>query len=402
MMADRVSAPGAPRHRRLMGLAALACVGIQLPGTVAWASTALGLWLGLLAVVDRAVLRALWRPRFWTFALVLAAASGLLLGPRQPTGAWSVLSRQGLEAGLLMVLRGAFIFALACWASRTVGGDEIRRAAGRIGLPGLGTALSVALSLLPELSLELRRLRPSPRPGGVRGLAALGRRAQESAVWLVMQTTRLAEAMAVGRPARISLGGLSATAGKRPLLAAVVGPPGSGKTTLVSTLASRLRQDGLRVGGVIQPAVFGGERSVGYRVRDLWTGRERPLASRPEHGDGTGTGPRGFCFEPASWTWARERLLHACDQADVLVVDELGRLEGKGEGHLPALLSALDRDGPGAFLLAVRADCSAAIQNRAGAFDLILAPDADETEVESLLDRLRRAASASLAARTGH
>lgn len=376
------AAPGARRNRGLLGLAALACVALQFPGTLPLAAAALVLWIGLLAVFHRALLGALWKPKFWAFTLALALASGLLLGPRQASGVWSVVSRQGLEAGLLMVLRGALIFALTSWASRAVSGDEIQRAAGKVGLPGLGTAMATALALLPGLSMALRRMR---HPAGEGRL----RRLRSSAVWLVLQTARLAQDMARGSAAGDALDQRFGTG--RPLLAAVVGSPGSGKTTRVMDLAQRLTNKGLRVGGLVQPVEYENDQRLGYGLRDVFTGEQRPLAQRlPEGKVAAGL---GFSFDPATWIWAHERLLEAGGQAQVLVLDELGRLEARGEGHMPALLEALGSGGATALLLAVREDQAHAIQERLGKFNLVLTPDASPEEEEGFLFKLMSAAA---------
>ena len=371
------AASDARRHRGVLGLAALGCVALQFPGTIPLSAAALLLWLGLLAALHRPVLRALWRPRFWGFTLLLALASGLLLGPRQPAGIWSYLSRPGLEAGLLMVLRGALIFGLASWASRAVSGQEIQRAAGRMGLPGLGAAMATALALLPGLSQALRHIGPTKGEGKLRRLRG-------SAVWLVTQTARLARDMAAGQTAGDSLA--AHFGAHRPLLAAVLGEPGSGKTTRVTDLARRLEAQGSRVGGLVQPVQYKGEHRTGYHVLDLLSGQERLLASRLP--DGRKEGGLGFRFDQESWEWAGQRLQDAMGHADILVLDEMGRLEARGEGHLPALRQALGREGPAAFLLAVRADQADAIQERLGPFDLVLTPDARDDEVEVFLARL--------------
>ncbi|MCK5799615.1 MAG: DUF2478 domain-containing protein, partial [Deltaproteobacteria bacterium] len=382
------------QHRRLMGIAALACIALQLAGTLPRAAIALAVWLTLLAVDDPATLRRLWRPRFWAFTIALALASGLLLGPhRSASGNTQLFSLIGLRAGLLMVLRGAFIFALASWATRAVSQDGIQRLATRVGLPGLGLAIATGLSLLPDLTRELQHtLGASKAPKVDSATSWFCRtgfgRVWRGAVWLVLHTSRLADAAADrGEPPSTPpanherpVEGQRA----RPLLTAVIGARGAGKTTLVTALSDRLRQRGLHVGGIIQPAEIREGRTLSYAVQDLSSGETRPLAQR-RHMEA-----KGFSFDPEGWSWAQRRIQRACDKdhVDVLVVDELGHLEAAGEGHLPAIRLALTTTPAPALILAVREDGEEAIQRHLGIFHLTITPDADAGAQEAFVDRL--------------
>jgi nucleoside-triphosphatase len=345
-------------RRRLMGLLALACIAVQFPGSLPLSALALGVWLGALALVDRISLARLWMPRFWLITVLFALGSGLLLGTRDVRVLGLALSRVGLEAGALMVVRGAFIFGLAAWASRALGQGDIQRLARRIGLPSLGAAIPTALGLLPELRAryQLAAAQARSRPG------RRGRSLHETAVQLFCQTARLAEQMAGG-------------AGNR-ALAVVTGGRGAGKTTTLARLAALLAARGLRIGGVVQPVEEQQGERVGYLLRDLATGQERPFARRREEG------ARGFDFDEKSWAWARQRIVEARRAADVVVVDELGLLEAQGEGHLPALAEPVEPERARLWLLGVRADRAAEIEARLGPPRVELEAPATEAAVE--------------------
>jgi nucleoside-triphosphatase len=369
-----------PRHRGLLGLAALACIGVQVPGSLVLSALALALWLGLLAAFDRISLRRLWMPRFWVITLIFALASGLLLGPKATGGTGAILSPEGLQAGLLMVLRGAFIFALASWASRALAGETLKRAAARVGLARLGTALSTALQLLPELKDRLLA-QAQKRKASTRWRKL--QRFPELAVEVICETARLAAEIA--GPAREA---------RRPLRVAITGAPGAGKTTLVGDLLRRLRQRGLQVGGVTQPAILEGDRRAGYQLRDERTGEERPFARRREKRD---EAELGFSFDADAWPWAATRIARARREADVVVVDELGRLEARGEGHLPSLVEPLEHERARVLILSVRADRARDIEERLGAFDRQLAVGADAATRETLVDEIVRLCAQSAA-----
>lgn len=325
--------------KRALALLALVCVALQFPGRLWLSALAVALWLGALALFEREALRRLWMPRFWLVTVLFALGSGLLLGRRDAGLLGLPLSAAGLEAGALMVVRGLLIFALAMWASRNVDERLIRRAARRVGLDPLGAAIPAALRLLPELQERYRE--------AARRTAGQRRRPYRLAVELLCDTARLAERMA------------------GPALFLIVGDRGAGKSTTAERAARRLVEAGVVVGGVLQPALRDGDERTGYGLRDLTSGEERPFARRRPR-PATSPTELGFEFDVQGWDWARRCILEARRSAGVLVVDELGRLEARGEGHLPALLEPLERERAEVWMLALRADEAEGILARLG------------------------------------
>lgn len=349
-----------------MGLLALACVALQFGGQLWLSAVALGAWLVGLALFCRPALRRLWMPRFWLISLLFAVGSGLLLG-RRDLQLWGLeLSSAGLCAGLLMVARGALIFGLACWASLALAERDIQRAARRLGAAWLGTALPTALKLLPEL-VQQYHLAAAQAPG--RRLA----RGYEVAVLLVCHTARLARQMA--RRADLEQRGPGV------LKVALVGTVGSGKTSAAQRLCESLERQGLRLGGVLQPRRMEQQQCRGYLLQDVASGAQRPFARRRGARDGSGL---GYDFDEQGWQWAAERITEARRRADVVLVDELGRLEARGQGHLPALQGALDEERATVWLLCVRADRADQLEQRLGPFGLRWEVDSGEDLVEDL------------------
>jgi nucleoside-triphosphatase THEP1 len=172
-------------------------------------------------------------------------------------------------------------------------------------------------------------------------------------------------------------------------LAAVVGARQSGKTTTLRELAEALSASGLVVGGVVQIAALEAGQPVAYELEDVATGARRQLARRR-----SGAAPRGlgFEFDEDAWGWAADVLRRAREHCDVVVVDELGRLEATGAGHLPALRTPVIREKAHLWLLGVRADAASAIESRLGSFDLVLAPRSEREASVALLRRLAAAA----------
>ena len=131
----------------------------------------------------------------------------------------------------------------------------------------------------------------------------------------------------------------------------VTGAPGSGKTTAVLDAAEAVRGAGCRVVGFAQPGFFRDGEKVGFLLRDVATGEEGELARRVDRSVGEhGT---AFRFSPAGLELAR-RALKSAGTGDLLVLDELGPLELRGRGHMPAVRQALRAARPKAVVVVVR------------------------------------------------
>jgi ubiquinone/menaquinone biosynthesis C-methylase UbiE/nucleoside-triphosphatase THEP1 len=105
----------------------------------------------------------------------------------------------------------------------------------------------------------------------------------------------------------------------------------------VLSLTEDLQRHGLQVAGVASPRVLAAGKTIGYRVRDLATGEERPLClDRPP-----GIPFRRFFFSPEGLAFANALIEQAAREAKVIVVDEVGPLELAGGGFAPGLRAAL-------------------------------------------------------------
>jgi nucleoside-triphosphatase THEP1 len=139
---------------------------------------------------------------------------------------------------------------------------------------------------------------------------------------------------------------------------------------------------------VAQPAVHHHGERVGYGLRDVATGCEQPFARRR-----TSAAGRGFEFADELWAWARHRIVCRRAPRQVLIVDELGRLEAAGRGHLPALCEARSAGVAPLWLLAVRSDCADAVARRIGPIHTTFSPGLDQADrcarlIESRLSAL--------------
>lgn len=174
----------------------------------------------------------------------------------------------------------------------------------------------------------------------------------------------------------------------------VTGSVGAGKSTLLRSVADatrrRWRLSGCLSRGGDRPAA--GEPAAAYWIRHPADCEEQPWATRRDDG--------GFDFQHAHLQRLVERLERELeDGAELVLLDELGRLEARGEGLAVAAERTL---GSRAVLLAsaVRKDQLDALATRLGRVpDVVL--DLDTVEPAAALRRALRAVRAADAERIG-
>ncbi len=105
----------------------------------------------------------------------------------------------------------------------------------------------------------------------------------------------------------------------------LTGPPGIGKSTVVSRVVYLLRSKGLGIGGCLTRERREGRERVGFTVFDLMSGREGVLASSKN-----ALGPRVGRYRvniPGLVDVGARALREAAATADVIVIDEVGPME---------------------------------------------------------------------------
>ena len=141
---------------------------------------------------------------------------------------------------------------------------------------------------------------------------------------------------------------LSALRTKTPAL--ITGGIGAGKTQTAEKIAAELKHRGITVGGILSPRVMEGKETVGYTVCDLTTGDERLFARLTLPGIPVGR----FFIDSAGLQFARAAIRYAAQKAQVVFIDEVGRLELDGNGLADAVWAVLT--GNVLPILLVRAD----------------------------------------------
>ena len=128
----------------------------------------------------------------------------------------------------------------------------------------------------------------------------------------------------------------------------VTGPPGVGKSTLVSKVVLRLKSAGVIVGGCTTAERRSGGARVGFEVRDLTTGRTGELASAASK-----IGPRVGRYRVNLTDLAKVGAAGvdaAAASSELIVIDEVGPMELVSPEFRRAVRKSIDSEKP---LLAV-------------------------------------------------
>jgi nucleoside-triphosphatase len=297
-------------------------------------------------VVDRRVLQTGLRLGLVATIVFSSAVVGAVV-------AWSSDWVNGFQMAGATLLRLVVFVILTAVLARNVNAEHLLRITRRLGLERLGLILGLALNVMSHLVDATRqvvlawRVRRGTGHGSAPSLFAL-------AEVLLAHVARIADDAAAAAALR-GHGALlhrpMAVSSATPVIVAT-GSPGSGKTTTLLSIIRRLQASGCRVVGIVQPAKMENGEKVGFRICDVLTGEETDLAHRVDRGSGE-HGTR-FRFLATGFEFA-ERALSRTRSGDVLVVDELGPLELRAQGHMRAVLKAIRVAGLLAVVVVVRA-----------------------------------------------
>ena len=113
-----------------------------------------------------------------------------------------------------------------------------------------------------------------------------------------------------------------------------------GKTTLISDFLETPLAAGFRVAGILAKGLWKDNLRDGFDLVDLSTGRTTPLARRRKHQDPIEKIMFDF-FDHGMQVGAEALSPAVCKTSDIVIVDEVGKLEARGKGwadHLDLLL----------------------------------------------------------------
>jgi nucleoside-triphosphatase len=124
----------------------------------------------------------------------------------------------------------------------------------------------------------------------------------------------------------------------------VTGPPGVGKSTVVSKVVLRMKSAGVIVGGCSTSEKRTGGARVGFEVKDLTTGRTGELASATSR-----FGPKVGRYRVNLTDLARvgaAGLHEAADRSELIVIDEVGPMELVSPEFRRAVRECIDSGKP--------------------------------------------------------
>lgn len=344
----------------VLGLAALGLAFVPWPPSP-W--VALVLASGAALWIEPASLRRAWAGR--TLATILLAS-----GVTAALVAWASDVPAGVRAGFAMLVRLAVLVVVTTLAARHINHETWRRALGRIGLGRLGLVCGLALNAMPHLAeawrdtwiaLAVRRRRRHPRIRDVLPLletmlAHTGRVADEAAVAAALR----GHMALMPRPEPLV---------GSPLVVVLTGRSGSGKTPAMERLVDILRERGVEVFGFLQPPIWRQGRKEGFDLVDVRSTERAPLGRRVADGQGDHHTP--FVFDPRGFALARRALIRP-PRRGVLVVDEIGPVELRGEGHWDAVARAWKAGRPVAAVLTLRRQLIPAFLALLGAREVVI------------------------------
>lgn len=165
------------------------------------------------------------------------------------------------------------------------------------------------------------------------------------------------------------------------MITILTGGVGSGKTTYLKSAIPLLRKRGISIDGYLSERVMDGETAAGYDLVEIQTGRRCRLLRRSAGGGADEVGP----FETdAEGFAAAEGIIARSRTSDLLVVDEMGRLELEGKGVWPAAGPVLREAGRKVLVVireALLEDFQARFRTGGAAVSVVCLPESKDPEV---------------------
>ena len=157
----------------------------------------------------------------------------------------------------------------------------------------------------------------------------------------------------------------------------LTGPVGVGKTTVAERVVGLARRRGLVCGGLLAPGMKNAcGQKVGIWGVDVRSGERRLLARTDRQLDGPSIGP--YSFDATALDWAVQVVQSAIGACDLLIVDEIGKLElWQGVGLAPLLPRLAAGEAERALVL-VRSSLLAELQERLGTIEQVVLEASEE------------------------
>ncbi len=122
----------------------------------------------------------------------------------------------------------------------------------------------------------------------------------------------------------------------------ISGLPGSGKTTALIKCIDLLEKEGYTVGGVVTEEIREGNRRVGFHIMD-WMTKDREVMAHVNIESRVKVGKYGVDVKTLD-TIGADALRRALENADVIVIDEIGKMEVESKVFVNLIRQVLDSE----------------------------------------------------------
>lgn len=124
----------------------------------------------------------------------------------------------------------------------------------------------------------------------------------------------------------------------------ITGLPNAGKTYALLKVIEMLEQEGGKVGGMVTEAMTHMGRRRGFKVMD-WTTKEEKVLASVDIDSKVQVGRYGVNLDALDGVGVAA-IRRATEEADIVVVDEVGKMEMESDAFVEAVKDALDSDKP--------------------------------------------------------
>ncbi|HTY47906.1 MAG TPA: NTPase [Methanomassiliicoccales archaeon] len=124
----------------------------------------------------------------------------------------------------------------------------------------------------------------------------------------------------------------------------ITGLPGAGKTHALIKVIEMLETEGVKVGGMITEPIVEDSRRTGFYVMD-WRTKQKSVLAHTDIQSKFMVGKFGVDLTILE-TVGVGALMKACEESDVIVIDEVGKMEVESEKFVSAVKAALDVEKP--------------------------------------------------------
>ncbi len=124
----------------------------------------------------------------------------------------------------------------------------------------------------------------------------------------------------------------------------ITGLPGAGKTHALMRVMEMLAEEELTIGGMITEPIVDGRRRIGFTVKD-WLTEETSIFAHAEIQSKVTVGKLGVDLKRLEDVGVKA-IMRACDETDVIVIDEVGKMEVESQAFVDAVKHALDTEKP--------------------------------------------------------